>query len=76
MECAVFVSYIAEYFEFVLDDGKALIFEDINPYVLKKFNLIEDDTLIGKQFLINFSERIIDEEDLVSKIESLIMILE
>ena len=78
MESAVFVGCIDGYFEFKSEYGYSMIYEEINPQVLKNFDLEKDDKLIGKEFLITFSEKVIDEiEDLkILKIEQLIMILE
>jgi hypothetical protein len=78
MESAIFIGYFEGYFEFESEYGHSTIFEEINPQVLKNFDLGKDEKLIGKEFLITYSEKVIDEiEDLrVKKIENLIMIIE
>ena len=78
MESAVFVGCIDGYFEFKSEYGYSIIYEEVNPQVLKNFDLIKDEKLLDKEFLITYSEKVIDEvEDLkILKIENLIMILE
>lgn len=78
MESVIFVGCIDGYFEFKSEYGYSIIFEEINPQVLKNFDLIKDEKLLDKEFLITYSEKVIDEvEDLkILKIENLIMILE
>lgn len=75
---AVFITFSDGYYKFLLDDGEILIFEEINPFVLKKFDLKKDKTLEGKTFLITYSDVYDDVEDdyFYNKIENLIIVTE
>lgn len=75
---AVFITFSDGYYKFLLDDGEILIFEEINPFVLKRFDLKKDKTLEGKTFLITYSDVYDDVEDdyFYNKIENLIIVTE
>lgn len=75
---AIFITFSDGYYKFLLDEGEIITFEEINPFVLKKFDLKKDKTLEGKTFLITYSDVYDDVEDdyFYNKIENLIIVTE
>jgi len=75
METAVFKSYKKGYFTFEFDNGEDMVFEEAHPKVLSQYKLREDESLIGREFKLTFSEVYTDDDDLVIyRIESLKLI--
>ncbi|HMB99935.1 MAG TPA: hypothetical protein VKN14_02755 [Flavobacteriaceae bacterium] len=73
MITAVFKSYKNGYYTFLFETGEDMVFEEIHPKALYKYNLKSDASYIDQTFSLTFSEVIEDtEEDLVIyRIESL-----
>ncbi|HPF96923.1 MAG: hypothetical protein R2802_06305 [Flavobacteriaceae bacterium] len=75
METAVFKSYRKGYYTFEFDNGEDMVFEEVHPKVLSQYKLKEDESLIGMEFKLTFSEVYTDDDDLVIyRIESLKLI--
>ncbi len=72
VEYGVFKKYYDGYYQFVMDNGETIVFEEVSRAVIKKFDL-KSDTFKGKSFEITYSEYIEeDDDDFVSfKIEKL-----
>ena len=63
---AVFKSYDNGYYTFIFDDGVDMVFEELHPKILLKYDLKNDTALKGNMFHLSFSEIIADdEEDLI-----------
>ena len=75
-ETAVYKSYKGGYYTFVLSNDVEMIFEEVHPKILLKYNLKDDKSLINKIFHLAFSETIEDEEDdfIIYRIEYLELI--
>lgn len=75
---AVFITFSDGYYKFLLDDGEIITFEEINPFVLEKFDLKKDKTLEGQTFLVTYSDIYDDVEDdyFYNRIENLIIVTE
>lgn len=73
---AIFKSFENGYYTFVFDDGVEMVFEELHPKILSKYNLRKDSTLIDSQFNLSFSEIIADDEDdlIIYRIEYLELI--
>lgn len=73
MTTAVFKSYENGYYTFIFETGEDMVFEEIHPKALYKYNLKNDTSFIDKEFQLSYSEIIEDDEvDLVIyRIESL-----
>ncbi|EZH71542.1 hypothetical protein ATO12_06965 [Aquimarina atlantica] len=72
VEHGVFKKYYDGYYQFEMENGETIVFEEVSHSVVKKFDL-KSDTCIGKSFEITYSEYVEDDdEDFVSfKIEKL-----
>ncbi len=72
VEYGVFKKYYDGYYQFEMENGETVVFEDISSLVARKFDL-KSDRFKGKSFEITYSEYIEeDDEDFVSfKIEKL-----
>jgi len=62
METAVFKKFENGYYTFLLDNGDDMIFEEVHPRVLHKFDLKNDKLLINEKFHLSFVE-VFDDED-------------
>ncbi|MEJ2113400.1 MAG: hypothetical protein P8X62_06835 [Flavobacteriaceae bacterium] len=73
MTTAVFKSYKNGYYTFIFETGEDMVFEEIHPKALYKYNLKSDSSYIDKEFQLTYSEFIEDsDQDLVIyRIESL-----
>ena len=73
MTTAVFKSYENGYYTFIFETGEDMVFEEIHPKALYKYNLKSDSSFIDKEFQLTYSEIIEDDDvDLVIyRIESL-----
>ncbi len=72
VEYGVFKKYYNGYYQFIMDNGETIVFEEVSRAVIKKFDL-KSDKFKGKSFEITYSEYVEDDdEDFVSfKIEKL-----
>ncbi|AXT58994.1 hypothetical protein D1816_01050 [Aquimarina sp. AD10] len=75
VESGVFKKYYDGYYQFVMDNEEIIVFEEVSPNVIRKFDL-KSDRFKDKSFEITYSEYIEDDdEDLVSfRIEKLKLI--
>lgn len=73
METAIFKSFENGYFTFIFENGSDMIFEEIHPKALYQFDLKNDRSLIGKEFVLNFTENFTDDDEdfVIYRIESL-----
>lgn len=78
LEDGIFLGYIDDCFQFETEYGNSIRFHEVNPRVVEALNLKKNTKLIGKKFLIIYSERLIGKkkDDVVYRIENLIIILE
>lgn len=75
MEIAVFKSYENGYYTFEFDNGEDMVFEEVHPKVQSQYKLNQDESLIGKEFKLTFSEIYVDDDDvIIYRIESLKLI--
>ncbi len=76
VEYGVFKKYYDGYYQFKMENGVTIVFEEVSYIVIRKFDLKTDISLIGKNFEITYSEYVEDDdEDFVSfKIEKLKLI--
>lgn len=65
-ERATFDTFHDGYFTFILESDEAIVFEEINRFILEKYDL-RNVEFRGKKFDITFSENIedLDDEDFV-----------
>ncbi|MEB3345329.1 hypothetical protein U6A24_07665 [Aquimarina gracilis] len=72
VEYGVFKKYFDGYYLFLMDNGETIVFEEVAPIVIKKFDL-KSEVFKGATFEITYSEYVQnDDEDFVSfKIEKL-----
>ena len=72
VEYGVFKKYYDGYFQFEMENGETIVFEEVSRFAIKKFDL-KSDRSKGKSFEITYSEYVEDDdEDFVSfKIEKL-----
>jgi len=56
MEIAEFNKYSDGYYMFSFENGVDMAFEEVHPKVLVKYDLKNDDSLIGKTFNLLFTE--------------------
>jgi len=73
MTKAVFKSYGNGYYTFIFETGEDMVFEEIHPKALYKYNLKNDPSFVDKEFQLTFSEVIgdTDEDFVIYRIESL-----
>ncbi|WP_378178593.1 hypothetical protein [Aquimarina sp. SS2-1] len=62
VEYGVFKKYYDGYFQFIMDDGDTLVFEEASPLTIRKFDL-KSNTFQGKSFEITYSEYIEDDDE-------------
>ena len=76
METAVFKKFDNGYYTFLLSNGEEIVFEEVNPRVLHKFDLKNDNSFINKTFTLNFVEVFDDNDEdfLIYRIEYLELI--
>jgi len=66
MARAIFKSYKNGYYTFEFETGEDMVFEEIHPKALYKYNLKSDSSYIDKEFQLTYSEVIEDtDQDLV-----------
>ena len=70
MRTAAFKSYKNGYYNFWFENGEELAFEEVYPRVLQQYDLINDTSLIDKDFRITFVEDGGD-DDPIYRVESL-----
>ncbi len=61
MRIATFKSYQNGYYVFWFDNGDELVFEEIHPKALYKYDLKEDKSYVDKSFKLSYSE-VLDNE--------------
>ena len=73
MKTAVFKKYENGYYTFLFSNEEEIIFEEVDPRVLHKFDLKNDKSLINKTFTLNFVEVFDDDDEdfLIYRIEYL-----
>ena len=76
METAIFKKYANGYYTFLFENGEELVFEEVNPRVLYKYDLKNDKSLINKTFTLSFVEVFddVDEDFIIYRIEYLELI--
>ncbi len=76
MELVRFKEYKDGYYSFEFENGELLVFEEIHPKVLTKYNLKGDKTLIDELFYLSYSEIVDDDQDnlIIYRIEYLELI--
>jgi hypothetical protein len=57
METAVFKSYQDGYYTFWFNNGSEIMFDDVLPKVLAKYDLKNDQSLLDAEFYITFTEK-------------------
>ena len=62
-ERVVFKSSENGYYTFILNKGLNMVFEEVHPQILLKYDLKNDKTLINKMFHLAFSENLEDDKD-------------
>ncbi|WP_438425772.1 hypothetical protein [Aquimarina macrocephali] len=72
VEYGVFKKYYDGYYQFVMDKGDTLVFEEISSLAIRKFDL-KTNKFHGKSFEITYSEYVEgnDEDFIMYKIEKL-----
>lgn len=72
IEYGVFKKQYNGYYQFLMDSGEIIVFEEVYPPVLKKFDL-KSSEYVGKSFLITYSEIMEnnDEDFIIYRIEKL-----
>ena len=68
---AVFTSYENGYFMFLFESGEEMIFDEVHPRALKQFDLVNDESLLGKSFKVVFIEVESSDDDVIYRVESL-----
>ncbi|MCA0931820.1 hypothetical protein LCM02_05100 [Lutimonas saemankumensis] len=58
----IFKSFKNGYYTFVFEDGLEMVFEEIHPKILLKYDLKNDSKLRGNLFHLYFSEYMSDDE--------------
>ncbi|MBG7631427.1 MAG: hypothetical protein IZT56_13500 [Bacteroidetes bacterium] len=74
MIAAIFKSFDNGYFTFFFETGGDMVFEEIHPKALYKFDLRNDTSYINKEFHLNFSEVVEDTDSVIYRIDSLKLI--
>lgn len=62
MQTAVFKSYKNGFYTFLFNNGSEIMFDEVSPKVLAKFDLKKDNALLDREFYIIFKEEL-DKED-------------
>lgn len=62
MQTAVFKSYKNGFYTFLFNNGSEIMFDEVSPKVLAKFDLKNDNALLDREFYIIFKEEL-DKED-------------
>lgn len=72
-ETAVFKSYENGHYTFMLNKGVYMIFEEVHPQILLKYDLENDKTLISKVFHLAFLENkeYVEDDFIIFRIEYL-----
>lgn len=76
MRIATFKSYQDGFFAFWFDNGDELVFEEIHPKALYKYDLKQDESFIDKSFKLSYSE-VIDNEHtdaVIYRIDTLLLV--
>ncbi len=75
-ETVIFKSHKNGFYTFALDNGIDMVFEEIHPQILMRFDLKNNKSLINKVFHLAYSEGIVDDEDdfIIYRIEYLELI--
>ena len=73
MDTAVFKKFKNGYYTFLFSNSKEIVFEEVHPRVLHKFDLKNDKSLVNKTFTLNFVEVFDDDDEafLIYRIEYL-----
>lgn len=73
---AVFKSFKNGYYTFIFENGVEMVFEELHPKILLKYDLKNNSSLIDNLFNLSFSEIIADDEDdlIIYRIEYLELI--
>jgi len=58
MQTAVFKSYKNGFYKFLFNNGTEIMFDDVLPKVLAKFDLRNDNSLLDTEFYISFTEEL------------------
>jgi len=58
MQTAVFKSYKNGFYKFLFNNGTEIMFDDVLPKVLVKFDLRNDNSLLDTEFYITFTEEL------------------
>ena len=76
METAIFKKYANGYYTFLFENAEELVFEEVNPRILYKYDLKNDKSLINKTFTLSFVEVFddVDEDFIIYRIEYLELI--
>jgi len=76
METVIYKKYENGYYTFLFENGEEMVFEEVNPRVLHRFDLKNDQSLINKKFYLSFVEVFDDdyEDFLIYRIEYLELI--
>ena len=61
METAIYRSYFNGYYTFIHEEGE-ITYEEIEPTLLRVYDLKNDHSLIGKTFEIDYTEVITDDQ--------------
>lgn len=62
MEKVIYKKFENGYYTFLFENGEEMVFEEVNPRVLHKFDLKNDKFLINEKFHLSFVE-VFDDED-------------
>ena len=73
MKVATFIDYQDGYFTFAFDEGHDMVFEEVHPKLISKYDLVNDRSFIGREFQLSFSEKYedYDEDFVIYRIENL-----
>ena len=74
MIAAIFKSFENGYFTFLFETGEDMVFEEIHPKALYKYDLRSDTSYINKEFHLNFSEVVEETDSVIYRIDSLKLI--
>ncbi|WP_025740853.1 hypothetical protein [Aquimarina pacifica] len=62
VEYGVFKKYYDGYYQFKMENNEIIVFEEVSPVVIRKFDL-KSDRFKGKSFEITYSEYIEDDDE-------------
>ena len=73
MITARFIKYENGFYSFVFESGEDMIFDQVHPKILHRYNLNEDESLIDQLFQLTFAEieDPHDEDMVIYRVESL-----